>query len=96
MVLMTSPKRRASVDKYQEAHPNRLAATKAQNTARAKLKALQIIQAGGLDRWTGREVPLCARCGCDDLRLLEANHRDGGGSRELEEPRRPRDLPRRD
>lgn len=26
--------------------------------------------------------PRCANCGCDDIRLLEINHKDGGGSKE--------------
>lgn len=26
--------------------------------------------------------PHCVRCGCDDKRLLEINHKDGGGSKE--------------
>jgi predicted RNA-binding Zn-ribbon protein involved in translation (DUF1610 family) len=27
--------------------------------------------------------PKCVSCGCDDLRLLEVNHKDGGGGKEL-------------
>lgn len=27
--------------------------------------------------------PICANCGCDDIRLLEVNHINGGGNREL-------------
>ena len=27
--------------------------------------------------------PVCANCGCDDLRLLEINHIKGGGNKEL-------------
>jgi len=27
--------------------------------------------------------PLCVRCGCDDIRLLEVNHKNGGGGKEL-------------
>ena len=27
--------------------------------------------------------PVCVRCGCDDVRLLEINHKDGGGTQEL-------------
>ena len=29
--------------------------------------------------------PHCVRCGCDDVRLLEINHKDGGGNRELQQ-----------
>jgi len=28
--------------------------------------------------------PVCVGCGCDDERILEINHKDGGGSREHE------------
>ena len=28
-------------------------------------------------------TPKCVRCGCDDMRLLEVNHRDGGGGKEM-------------
>lgn len=34
-------------------------------------------------RITGSITPSCARCGCDDPRLLEVNHRNGGGREEL-------------
>jgi len=27
--------------------------------------------------------PVCANCGCDDIRLLEINHINGGGNKEL-------------
>jgi hypothetical protein len=37
-----------------------------------------------LFRITGSITPCCARCGCDDIRLLEINHKNGGGNRELE------------
>ena len=26
--------------------------------------------------------PVCVRCGCDDIRLLEVNHKNGGGRKE--------------
>ena len=39
-----------------------------------KLKVLQKI--------SGLEKPRCVTCACDDLRLLEINHTDGGGRRE--------------
>ena len=28
-------------------------------------------------------TPKCANCGCDDIRLLEVNHKDGGGGKEM-------------
>lgn len=39
-----------------------------------KLKVLQKI--------SGLTKPICVGCGCDDLRLLEINHINGGGRRE--------------
>jgi hypothetical protein len=45
----------------------------ARTRARRRLRMLTLI-AGG--------PPRCARCGCDDLRFLEANHKNGGGGDE--------------
>jgi hypothetical protein len=43
-------------------------------TSKCRLRALNLITRGG---------PLiCAHCGCDDLRLIEINHRNGGGVKE--------------
>jgi hypothetical protein len=39
-----------------------------------KLKAMQVVVAGGLDKWTGLEVPKCVHCGCDNVNVLEFNH----------------------
>jgi ribosomal protein L37E len=32
---------------------------------------------------SGSINPVCVRCGCDDIRLLEVNHKNGGGGKEL-------------
>lgn len=32
---------------------------------------------------SGLESPVCASCGCDDFRLLEINHKNGGGRKEV-------------
>lgn len=40
-----------------------------------KLKALQLI--------SGLEKPLCADCKCSDLRILEIDHINGGGTKEI-------------
>lgn len=32
--------------------------------------------------------PSCVRCGCDDPRLLEVNHKDGGGNLEMQKGKR--------
>lgn len=42
-----------------------------------KLKALQKV--------SGQERPICVGCGCDDIRLLQINHINGGGSQEQKE-----------
>jgi len=36
-----------------------------------------------LQKVSGQENPYCVGCNCDDLRLLEVNHKNGGGSKEL-------------
>lgn len=35
-------------------------------------------------RICGSIAPKCARCTCDDFRLLEVNHKNGGGNREMQ------------
>lgn len=35
-------------------------------------------------RITGSIQPRCVRCGCDDARLLEINHKNGGGGQETQ------------
>ena len=35
-------------------------------------------------RISGTIYPCCARCGCDDVRLLEINHKLGGGNKEYQ------------
>lgn len=41
---------------------------------RTKLRALQIV--------AKRPDPKCVYCGCDDVRFLEVNHKEGGGAKE--------------
>lgn len=33
---------------------------------------------------SGSNEPRCVRCGCDDMRLLEINHKNGGGNTEMQ------------
>jgi hypothetical protein len=33
---------------------------------------------------SGSISPVCVRCGCDDTRLLEINHKNGGGAKEMQ------------
>ena len=40
-----------------------------------KLRALQIV--------SGRSKPICGNCSCDDLQLLEINHKNLGGNKEM-------------
>lgn len=40
-----------------------------------RLKVLNIIS---------EDNPHCVRCGCDDIRLLEINHKNGGGAKETQ------------
>ena len=42
---------------------------------RRRQKLLEILCGG---------VPQCAKCGCDDTRVLEINHIDGGGGKEIQ------------
>jgi predicted nucleic acid-binding Zn-ribbon protein len=39
-------------------------------------------------RISGTIDPACVRCGCDDFRFLEINHKQGGGSREMQQGKR--------
>ena len=44
-----------------------------------KLKALKIV---------GKGIIKCTNCGCDDIRILEINHINGGGYKEYKEKRK--------
>jgi hypothetical protein len=45
-----------------------------ENYLRYRVKALQMV--------SGSETPTCAECGCDDPRVLQLDHQDGGGGRD--------------
>ena len=48
--------------------------TQGEYSTRIRSQALQIV---------ARSMrPQCVRCGCDDMRLLEINHKNGGGTKE--------------
>ena len=34
-------------------------------------------------RMVGRGIIRCSECGCDDIRILEINHKNGGGTKEV-------------
>jgi hypothetical protein len=65
--------RRATRRRWRKNHPDRSAAQVRRKRARVRDIALRRI-AGG--------VPRCAGCGCTDVRLLEVNHKNGGGRTE--------------
>lgn len=50
------------------------AETRREHSYRHKIKALQIA--------SGQSTPSCKNCGCTDIRILNINHVNGGGSHE--------------
>ena len=68
--------------KWRITHQEEYKATTRKNNTKWRLVALRTVIAGGVDRVTGSEVLLCAKCGCDDTDFLEINHKNGGGSKE--------------
>lgn len=68
---------REQYNAYQKRYAVKLRAIPNHNKVRyqrTKLRALRKI--------SGLEIPECNRCGCDELRFLEINHKNGGGTRE--------------
>ena len=59
--------------RWRQNHPDRYAALNRRTALNRKLKALGIISGS---------QPHCARCGCNDVRVLEVNHVYGGGDQE--------------
>jgi ribosomal protein L37E len=45
-----------------------------------------------LFRISGTSKFSCVRCGCDDARLLEINHKDGGGNKEMQKGKRSNEF----
>ena len=61
--------------RYLQQHPERLEKLKNLNhkdKSNKNLRKSVLFRIGGLE-------PHCSYCGCDDVRLLEVNHRFGGG-----------------
>ncbi len=56
---------------------------------RHKLRVLQAVVAGGIEKITGKEIPQCAACGCNQIEFLEINHVNGGGRKETNKLRGP-------
>ena len=65
---------RAARERYYASHPERLKQIRINTRLKKKVKVLTLI--------SGSNLPVCEWCGCDDIRALEANHKNGGGSRE--------------
>lgn len=60
--------------KYRQEHREYFREYNKKRTKRRRLKVLNIVS---------NNNPTCVRCGCNDLRLLEINHKNGGGSQEM-------------
>ncbi len=61
-------------EKYRQEHREFFREYNKKRTKRRRLKVLNIVS---------NNNPICIRCGCNDLRLLEINHKNGGGSQEM-------------
>ena len=55
-------------------YPEKVKAASKKSKKKVRLDVLRMLSDGG--------KPVCVRCGCDDIRLLEINHINGGGSKE--------------
>lgn len=60
---------------YKKSHRSKLQRQWLSRSQKEKLSALQII--------SGQEIPTCRNCGCADLRILEKEHKNGGGTKEM-------------
>ncbi len=59
---------------FRQKNKERLLAYDRAHNAKIKLMVLQKV--------SGQEKPACVNCGCDDVRCLEVNHKNGGGRKE--------------
>jgi hypothetical protein len=62
------------IRKWEKNNPDMIREYKRRSTIRRRGRLLCIISGGN--------NPICIRCGCDDPRFLEINHKNGGGSKE--------------
>lgn len=60
-------------DKYRQEHEGEYHKYNRKYGERLKAKVFSLICGGN---------PCCSRCGCSDIRFLEVNHKNGGGSKE--------------
>jgi hypothetical protein len=67
-------RRRAYSAAYKKSNPVAYRRSLAKSKAKLKRRVFSLIG-----------LPVCARCGCDDVRVLEINHIYGGGHREWSE-----------
>ncbi len=67
---LNKERERAQKRQYAREHPEE------RRIYRVKLR-LKLLQ-----KVSGNNIPQCVNCGCDDIRFLEINHVNGGGSKE--------------
>ncbi|MFH0880826.1 MAG: hypothetical protein V2A34_14015 [Lentisphaerota bacterium] len=81
--------RSVEAKQYLLKHPKRMKALKkwgsiSKNQALRGAKQRKLLKKRVFFRITGSITPTCVRCGCDDIGLLEVNHINGGGNKEME------------
>lgn len=59
-----------------------------ENSRKSNRASVILIRKRVFFRICGSIHPKCVRCGCDDSRLLEINHKNGGGNLELQKGKR--------
>jgi hypothetical protein len=63
---------------YLKTHPEQVIKNKARGLKRIRQSRLNALQ-----KIAGDSIISCCNCGCIDLRVLEINHKEGNGSKEL-------------
>jgi hypothetical protein len=81
--------RKEEAKRYAENHPERMERLKALKSDKKVEQAMgaearALLRKRVFFRICGSISPSCVRCGCDDPRLLEINHKEGGGTRETQ------------
>ena len=70
---------------YSKNHPDRVKSLKEYDKkyGKERRKAERELVRNVVFNLISNNNPCCANCGCDDKRLLEINHKNGGGGKEL-------------
>lgn len=76
--LLNKDKVRQQSLNYRSKNVEKVRQTKSATYKKARLKAFQKV--------AKFDTPKCVYCGCDDMRLLEINHKNGGGRQEELKP----------